>query len=73
MAGPHVAGVVALLWSADRSLIGDIELTEHYLIQSAIRYEGYLSECPGANSTPSTAFGNGIIDAYNAVRLALGD
>ena len=23
MAGPHVAGVVALLWSADPSLIGD--------------------------------------------------
>jgi subtilisin family serine protease len=31
MAGPHVAGAVALVWSADRSLIGDIEGTEALL------------------------------------------
>ncbi len=27
MAGPHVVGVVALMWSANPSLIGDIETT----------------------------------------------
>ncbi|MCZ7666357.1 MAG: S8 family serine peptidase [Chloroflexi bacterium] len=27
MAGPHVAGVVALMWSANPALIGDIERT----------------------------------------------
>lgn len=37
MAGPHVAGVVALLWSADPSLIGDLEVTNEILYQSAQR------------------------------------
>ena len=36
MAGPHVAGVVALLWSADPTLIGDIEGTAALLCQTAV-------------------------------------
>ena len=40
MAGPHVAGAVALLWSADPSLIGDIDRTEQLLIQTADPYTG---------------------------------
>ncbi len=35
MASPHVAGAVALLWSAVPSLIGDIDRTEQVLIKSA--------------------------------------
>jgi subtilisin family serine protease len=35
MAGPHVTGVVALLWSANQALIGDIELTEDILRSTA--------------------------------------
>lgn len=35
MAGPHVAGTVALVWSADAALIGDIEGTEVLLCQTA--------------------------------------
>ena len=35
MAGPHVAGVVALIWSANPALIGDIERTEEILRASA--------------------------------------
>lgn len=35
MAGPHVAGVVALIWSANPALIGDIEGTEAILRTSA--------------------------------------
>jgi subtilisin family serine protease len=35
MAGPHVAGVVALMWSANPALIGDIERTEEILRASA--------------------------------------
>ena len=35
MAGPHVAGVVALLWSAKPELIGDIERTERILAETA--------------------------------------
>ncbi|RLC87617.1 MAG: hypothetical protein DRI79_08380 [Chloroflexi bacterium] len=36
MAGPHVAGLVALLWSADPSLIGDIAATEGLICQTAV-------------------------------------
>ncbi|PIE80882.1 MAG: peptidase S8 [Chloroflexi bacterium] len=35
MAGPHVAGVVALMWSANPALIGDIERTEEILRSTA--------------------------------------
>ncbi len=35
MAGPHVAGVVALLWSAEPALIGDIDATETLLCETA--------------------------------------
>ena len=36
MAGPHVAGLVALLWSADPALIGDIDATEALICQTAV-------------------------------------
>ena len=37
MAAPHVAGVAALLWSADPTLIGDIDATERLICQTAAR------------------------------------
>jgi hypothetical protein len=36
MAGPHVAGTVALVWAADPSLIGDIDATERLICQTAV-------------------------------------
>lgn len=71
MSGPHVAGVVALLWSANPALIGNIDRTEQILISSAQPYAGDLPDCPGADLTPSTAVGYGLVDAYRAVQLAL--
>jgi subtilisin family serine protease len=73
MAGPHVSGVVALMWSANPSLIGDIDRTEALLIQSASTYTGRLPDCTGAGQFPSTAAGYGVLNAYAAVRLALED
>lgn len=35
MAGPHVAGLVALIWSANPALIGQIEATEEIIRQTA--------------------------------------
>jgi subtilisin family serine protease len=35
MAGPHVAGLVALLWSADPALIGDVDATEDLICRTA--------------------------------------
>jgi hypothetical protein len=70
MAGPHVAGVVALMWSANPDLIGNIDLTEQIIIDNAEPYTGALPNCPGASDYPSTAVGYGIINAYTAVRAA---
>lgn len=71
MAGPHLAGVVALLWSAQPELIGDIDRTEQILIETAQPYSGVRSGC-FEGSIPNTAVGYGIVDAYAAVKMALG-
>jgi subtilisin family serine protease len=73
MAGPHLAGVVALLWSADPSLIGDIDRTGQILIQTAKPYSGAMpsGEC-FSGGIPNNAYGYGIVDAYAAVKMALG-
>jgi hypothetical protein len=71
MAGPHVAGVVALMWSANPSLIGNIDLTEEIIINSAKPYQGTLPNCPGVEEIPSNAFGFGIVNAYDAVKAAI--
>lgn len=42
MAGPHVAGVVALVWSANPALIGDIDRTEQILIDAVTPFTGTL-------------------------------
>lgn len=71
MASPHVAGVIALMWSANSGLIGDIEATRNILIDSARPYTGNLPDCPGVSSHPSNAVGYGVLNAYEAVKLAL--
>jgi len=70
MAGPHVVGVVALMWSANPYLIGQIDLTEQIIIDTADPYSGTLPECPGAFNYPSTAVGYGVINAFAAVQAA---
>ncbi len=70
MAGPHVVGVVALMWSANPKLVGNIDETAKILDQSTRPYQGTLDPCVG-NSVPNDGVGYGIVDAYNAVKLAL--
>lgn len=72
MAGPHVAGAVALLWSADPSLIGDIDRTEQILIETAKPYTGSTSLGCFEGGVPNAAYGYGIVDVYAAVREVLG-
>ena len=72
MAGPHVVGAVALLWSAVPSLIGDIDATEQILIDSAQPYTGSIQYGCFSSGTPNTAYGYGVLDVYAAVKLALG-
>lgn len=71
MAGPHVAGVVALLWSAQPDLIGDIEATEELLIETAQPYEGNTMNGCFSGDTPNNAYGYGVVDVYAAVKKAL--
>ena len=72
MAGPHVVGAVALLWSAEPSLIGDIDRTEQLLTQTADPYTGSTSDGCFEGGVPNDAYGYGILDVYQAVKEALG-
>ncbi len=72
MAGPHVAGVVALMWSAQPKLIGNIDRTEQLLAETARPYEGARSDCSDAG-VPNDATGYGVVDAFAAVKAALAE
>ena len=65
---PHVSGVVALMWSANPDLIGDIETTTRILLETAQPYNWSEPECGNGNY----GSGAGILDAYAAVKAALG-
>jgi subtilisin family serine protease len=70
MAGPHVAGVVALLWSACPQLVRNIDLTKTILQNTANPAVTVTPEtCGGTPSTqiPNNSFGYGHIDALAAV------
>ncbi|MGW0436726.1 S8 family serine peptidase [Micromonospora sp. NPDC003197] len=68
MATPHVAGVVALMWSANPALIGDLDRTWEILLSTT------TSVSPGADPANCGATANvegaGMVDAYAAVRAA---
>lgn len=70
MASPHVAGAVALLWSAVPELVGDIDMTEQVLLKSATPVP--FNQC-GEGSTPVTpnnTYGYGLLNILAAVQLA---
>ena len=72
MAGPHVAGVVALLWSAQPQLVRDIDATKTLLQNTANPAVIVAAQtCGGIPSTqiPNNSFGYGRVDALNAVNL----
>jgi hypothetical protein len=72
MAGPHVAGVVALMWSANPALRGDIETTSRILRETAQPYEGAPPPC-STGERPDPATGYGIVDAFAAVEAAVAE
>lgn len=71
MAGPHVAGAVALVLSANPDLIAKPDLIETILEQTAMPLTGG-STCGGIPSTaiPNNTYGYGLIDAEAAVNRA---
>lgn len=72
MAGPHVAGVVSLIISANPSLEGNVDRIEDIIEQTAVRKTD-TTACGGVSgsSIPNNTFGFGRIDAKSAVLLAL--
>ncbi len=69
MASPHVAGAVALLWSAFPELRGDVDLTESILKQTAAPVTA-STYCDGSQ-VPNNTFGYGRIDILAAYNRAL--
>lgn len=67
MAAPHVAGTVALIWSAAPSLIGDIEGTRELLGGTAVDTEDL--SC-GGTAANNNVFGEGRLDAFAATTAA---
>jgi subtilisin family serine protease len=64
MATPHIAGVVALMWSAAAALVGDIAQTRQILDNTAIDTND--TSC-GGTAANNDVFGQGRVDAYEAV------
>lgn len=73
MAGPHVAGVVALMINANPSLSGQVDVIED-IIESTARPQVYNDVLCGQdtmNAVPNNAYGHGIVDAFAAVKKAM--
>ncbi|MAT43154.1 MAG: peptidase S8 [Anaerolineaceae bacterium] len=71
MAGPHVVGVVALMWSANPSLRGNVDLTEKILFETVTPFEGIYPTCIGPVEIPNNAVGYGVVNAQRAVEEAI--
>ncbi len=72
MAGPHVAGLVALLLSANPDLIGQVDTIEHIIEQTSkpMQTDQECGNIPGTE-IPNNTYGHGRVDALAAVELAL--
>ncbi|NAS26327.1 S8 family serine peptidase [Herbidospora sp. NEAU-GS84] len=68
MASPHTAATVALIWSEVPRLRGMVDLTRTVLNDSAVPMPD--TSCASAGDV-NAAWGNGRLDAYAAVQLAL--
>lgn len=73
MAGPHVVGLVALMWEANPGLEGFVEPTLQVLASSAIPLSGQTgSNCGGDYvDGPNNDWGFGTIDSLAAVNAAM--
>ncbi|OGV40467.1 MAG: hypothetical protein A2X46_07335 [Lentisphaerae bacterium GWF2_57_35] len=71
MAGPHVAGLTALILSAHPGLRGQVDRIENLIEQTAVRLTS-AQTCGGLAGTniPNNTFGWGRIDAVEAVGLS---
>jgi hypothetical protein len=68
MASPHVAGTVALMWSAAPDISRDIDATRGFLDSTAVDTSGGC----GGDVTNNNTYGQGRLDAFAAVDAANG-
>jgi serine protease AprX len=73
MAGPHVAGVAALIMSARPDMKGEVETMETIMQNTATNRFAFSPFCGGDNNTtdPNNFYGHGRIDALAAVNAAI--
>jgi subtilisin family serine protease len=73
MAGPHVTGLVGLMWSANPALRGQVETTMQIINDTAVPLTGQTgSDCGGDHTEgPNNDWGHGTIDALAAVQQAI--
>ncbi len=70
MASPHTAGLIALLWSAQPALVGDLDST-FQIVQASAEPKIDLQCPPNApGGRPNNVWGWGIINALQAVQAA---
>jgi subtilisin family serine protease len=70
MAAPHTAGLMALLWSANPALVGDLATT-YQIVESSAQPKVDLQCAPNLpGGRPNNVWGWGIIDALAAVQAA---
>ncbi|WP_250002974.1 S8 family serine peptidase [Actinoplanes sp. M2I2] len=67
MAAPHLAGAIALLWSAAPALAGDVTATRALLDDAAVDAEN--SQC-GGTTDDNNVFGEGRLDALKLIAEA---
>ncbi len=72
MAGPHVVGLVGLLWAANPTLRGNISDSQQAIISTAVPLSGQAgSSCGGDYALgPNNDWGYGTIDALAATEYA---
>ncbi len=72
MATPHVAGAVALLWSARPWLANSIEATEELLVRGARPLPEVVENCGGDYTAgPNNSWGHGLLDVVRSWELAI--
>jgi serine protease AprX len=66
MATPHIAGVIALIYSAKPELIGRVGATENLINTTARHFNS--SACQSSGTYPNNLYGWGLVSATGAIR-----
>lgn len=72
MAGPHIAGLVALMISARPDLAGQVDAIEHLIMETAVtKYGSDLCEFTVSEQVPNNTYGYGRANAARVINKLL--